>query len=404
MGRTLKSIANKRPAQKLPAKLRPDAVKGGSPNEKVEGMLRHLSQSMRRQGRIIWSPGRLSVEVWYLVTDHLSEVVTLRSLGMTCKILLCLAKEIIESLTKAETLVIPRRSALIHAHRRMLRKPLAASFVRTCEVSEGLLVSFLCHWAGRLPNARFLHIMGSTSTPSCPSLLRTRVLSLAVRFGALTELRLSSCSFRSFHEFLRLICAFPNLRILSLLNSEWIRDSEEPEQYAQLTKRLHLKDLKISDSEVSKYRPLLALHVLHKSIASINIQGNSNSQRPNTGLFYQAPGRVSSSESPSSTPASPRRSQNAAILIAVDKEHEFRTSWMYECSDILDSFVDESISACVIEVEVRCGDEQYQDLPALSDGSLVLPRLRARGTLRVLVDESLEHPPVLGYQRHVKFR
>ncbi|EMD31088.1 hypothetical protein CERSUDRAFT_120135 [Gelatoporia subvermispora B] len=382
----------------------PNSFEGASPpSRKVKGLLRHLPQNIRDLGRFIRNPGRLPVELWYIVTDNLSDIETLLSLRLTCKMLSCLAKQILLSLTGLHPLVVEKPIDLTRVRHQMRRKPSAASFVCICRVSRELLVRFLCRWAGRFPNGRVFHVVDDTSAPTCLPLLRNRILSLAVCFGDLTELRLSSCSFRSFHEFLRPICAFPNVHMLSLLNCRWIRGSEGPEQYIQLTKGLHLKDLKIRDSEVSNYRPLLALHALRNSIVSINIQGNSMPRRRNTDLIYQAPERVTSLEFPSSAPASLWRSQSASILIAVDNEQEFGTPWIYECSDMLDSFVDESIAACVIEVDVRCGYDQYQDLPTLSDGSLVLPRLRARGTLRVLVDESLEHSPVLGYQRCIKF-
>ncbi|EMD31896.1 hypothetical protein CERSUDRAFT_119195 [Gelatoporia subvermispora B] len=238
---------------------------------------------------IVRSQPMLPMEIWYLIVEAVDDPRTLLALACICRALNVWATKtftrydsyILHILNGQEDLRV-----LCHSLRQI---PMLPFFLRYIVLEDALLPSFALKLISLCPNLQELVIRPSPTVRPSNVSLRVVVRYALMQFRSVVRLHLMATMFASPMEFVRIVCAFPQLLHLTLgdvRSATGVVHTLLP----PFVRLLGLRTLHVQVSDdISLYQYLLSAPALSSSLNSITMHLDSSLlHRPGTGKFVDS--------------------------------------------------------------------------------------------------------------------
>ncbi|OCH92032.1 hypothetical protein OBBRIDRAFT_479630 [Obba rivulosa] len=208
-------------------------------------ILRHLPKWMSRSG-VGYQPGGLPVEIWYLVIFFIEDPRMLFVCAFTCKIL---AARVFQMLVDGRDKYPRRPDGLLDMHqmyRYMRINPLVCYILTSLSIPTHSMSKFIYECTGKLRNLERLEVHSSAErSPQTLPFLRLPLFKAASRFPKITSLHLYNIVFYNYCDFSRLVCLFPALCKLIVVNISWQRGEGYPLSEGPFTQHPYLQDITV---------------------------------------------------------------------------------------------------------------------------------------------------------------
>ncbi|OCH88363.1 hypothetical protein OBBRIDRAFT_92959 [Obba rivulosa] len=331
--------------------------------------------------KVTLQPGRLPLEIWYLILEAIDEPKTLVSCSLTCKILAArtikLRRDIMAQFSRYE-LLHPLR-----LYRDVRPDPLVCLLLTDILVPAKSMSRFVYEFSGKLESLQMLQVICSVG-PELMSPLRRPFIAAISRFRNIRWLVLANMVFRSLGDFARFLAAFPRLHQLCTTNISWPADEGRHLIDEPFAKKLLCREMEITLEKAAHWKGLFNAPNLLQSLRSLRFHRLQSPCKLRVEIDQKQLEFGSSQDSGETPPPIPTSSISISVAIMlIDEDGANDRDWVLECFDLIDSICTSPSASGFSEVYLTLLDSSDEVLNMFHVEPRAFPRLRARRILRV---------------------